>query len=155
MNKSDLKLPGYLAVLLAVGSALVFDGCGNGQAGNETAAANLAGNSVQPTSKTTALGTAQAAGAFQVTLSTDKPLVAGKTLFHATVMQQAKPVKNATVKLNLSMPSMSMGGPEVVLKPSGDQYMGSADVMEGDYQAVVMVSNAGASGTATYSFTVK
>jgi nitrogen fixation protein FixH len=101
-----------------------------------------------------ALGTEQAAGPFQVTLSTDPDTPkAGNTKFEAKVTKGGQPVKDATVNLSLSMPSMSMMGPEVTLKPAGDEYEGAANLsMGGEWEAKVTVSAGGETGTAVYRF---
>lgn len=100
-----------------------------------------------------ALGTEQTAGPFMVTLSTENPPKAGETQFEATVTRNGQPVTDATVNVNLSMPSMQMAGPEVTLKPAGDHYEGTANLsMGGDWQAKTTVSAGGETGTAIYDF---
>jgi hypothetical protein len=106
-------------------------------------------------SATEALGTEQAAGPFQVTLSTEPtPPKVGATKFQVKVSRNGQPVSGATVKLSSSMPSMKMPGPDVTLKPAGDHYEGTGKLaMAGDWEATVTVSAAGDTGAATYRFT--
>jgi hypothetical protein len=102
-----------------------------------------------------ALGTEQTAGPFQVTLSTEPAAPkAGDTRFTARVTRDGKTVTGATVKVDLSMPSMNMGGPSVTLKPRGDHYEGTAKLgMGGAWQAKTTVSAGSDTGTAVYEFT--
>jgi hypothetical protein len=101
------------------------------------------------------LGTTQAAGPFQVTLSTDPaaPKV-GETRFAAQVTRNGQPVSDARVKVSLSMPSMSMAGPEVTLKAAGaGTYEATANLgMGGDWQAKTTVSAGEETGTAVHQF---
>ncbi len=101
-----------------------------------------------------ALGSEEAAGPFRVTLTTEpaEPKVGTATL-KAAVTREGKPVKDATVRVSLSMPTMSMGGPEVTLEPAGSGYQGTADLsMGGDFEAKVTVTAGGDTGTTTYHF---
>ncbi|MCL5104623.1 MAG: FixH family protein [Armatimonadetes bacterium] len=103
---------------------------------------------------TAALGSEQAAGPFQVTLSANPsaPKV-GNIEFTAKVVEKGQSVKNAKVKLTLEMPGMP--GPSVALAPMDDHYMGSADVsMAGEWKAKVEIAAGSQSGTAEYAFTV-
>ena len=101
-----------------------------------------------------ALGTEAAAGPFQVALTTEPaaPKV-GDTRFHSRVTKDGQPVKDATVTVSLSMPSMNMGGPETTLTPAGDHFEGTANLgMGGEYQAKTTVTAGGDTGTAVYRF---
>lgn len=99
------------------------------------------------------IGTPQPAGPFEVTLSTETPPKMGDTRFEATVTRNGQPVTDATVNLDLSMPSMQMAGPDVTLKPSGNDYEGTANLsMGGEWQAKTTVSAGGETGTAIYNF---
>ncbi|MHB1462467.1 MAG: FixH family protein [Armatimonadota bacterium] len=101
-------------------------------------------------SSTTALGSQQAAGPFEVTLSANPsaPKV-GKVEFTANVVEKGQPVKNAKVNLTLEMAGMS--GHSVALASMGDHYMGSADMsMAGEWKANVEITAGSQSGTAEY-----
>lgn len=118
-------------------------------AASETATAPAAGTGAA------ALGRAQAAGPFQVTLATDPATpTEGDTRLIATVTRDGKPVEDAEVKAALSMPTMNMGGPEVELDHKDDgRYEETANLsMGGAWQAVVTVKDEGETGTATYTF---
>ena len=101
------------------------------------------------------LGIEEKAGPFQVTLTTVPvaPKV-GDAKFGVTVMRDGKPVTDATMKLNLTMPSMNMGGPSVTLQhKAAGVYEGSAKLgMGGAYQGEVVVNAGGDTGTALYDF---
>ena len=102
------------------------------------------------------LGTEQAAGPFQVVLTTPTiPPKVGETSFTAQVTRGGTPVTGATVDLKLSMPTMNMGGPEVTFAPTGDRYEGNANLgMAGEWQADVAVKSGNETGTAVYVFNV-
>jgi hypothetical protein len=141
---------GRSLLLMLLSVTWLLAGCSRGAeqpapppaAGGETAAAEAA------------LGTAQTAGPFQVTLATEAPgPKAGETRFQAKVSRGGQPVTGATVGLSLSMPSMKMSGPDVTLKPAGDQYEGAANLgMAGEWEAKVTVSAGRETGSATYHF---
>jgi YtkA-like len=140
---------GVSLLLGALALTWALAGCGRS---NEQAAAPPAGGG--PAAAGAALGTPHAAGPFQVTLSTDPaPPKAGETRFQAKVSRDGQPVSAASVSLSLSMPSMSMKGPDVALKPAGDHYGGAASLaMAGEWEAKVTVTAGGATGTTTYRF---
>ena len=132
-------------------------GCGgNNQAPSVPPAGTDTGPGGAPAASAAALGTEQTAGPFQVTLATEptEPK-AGETRFEATVSRNGEPVTNATVNLELSMPSMKMMGPEVTLDHTeGGEYAGTAKLtMGGEWQAKTAVSAGGETGTAVYEFT--
>jgi YtkA-like len=108
-----------------------------------------------PAAAGVALGTQQAVGPFQVTLSTSPaPPKAGETRFEAKVSRDGQAVSGATVTVSLSMPSMKMTGPDVTLQPAGDHYEGAANLgMAGEWEAKTTVNASGETGTATYHFT--
>ncbi|HXG24514.1 MAG TPA: FixH family protein [Chthonomonadales bacterium] len=109
-----------------------------------------------PTATGATLGTEQAAGPFQVTLSTEPaaPKV-GDTHFELRISRGGQPVTDATVQLSLSMPSMNMAGPEATLESGGEHYHTTAKLgMAGEWEARVTVTADGESGTATYRFSV-
>jgi hypothetical protein len=100
-----------------------------------------------------ALGTPQPAGPFEVVLSTENTAKVGDTRFEAKVTRDGQPVTDATVNLSLSMPTMQMVGPDVMLKPAGEEYEGTANLsMGGQWQAKTTVTAGGDTGTAIYSF---
>jgi hypothetical protein len=103
------------------------------------------------------LGKTNAAGPFQVTLSTsEKPVTVGDVPFSAEVKRDGAPVTDAKVKLTLSMPAMGMPGPSAVLKRKAGRYVGRVQAgMAGDWQAEVVVASSGAPGTAAFTFRVK
>jgi nitrogen fixation protein FixH len=139
-------LLGILALLVAL------TGCGRAR---EQTATPPGG--VVPAAARVALGTQQAAGPFQVTLSTSPaPPKAGETRFQAKVSRDGQPVSGATVTVSLSMPSMKMTGPDVTLQAAGDRYEGSANLgMAGEWEAKTTVNASGETGTATYRFTAR
>jgi nitrogen fixation protein FixH len=101
-----------------------------------------------------ALGTEQAAGPFQVTLSTAATPKVGETSFQVKVARDGQPVNGATVAMSLSMPSMQMAGPEVTLQPAGSRYEGTANLtMAGEWEAKTTVTAGGETGAAAYRFT--
>lgn len=100
-------------------------------------------------------GTPTKAGPFEVTLALDAPQPKiGQSQFKATVTREGKPVTDATVKLELTMPQMKMDGPTATLAHTTDGvYAGTANLgMGGAYSAKVSVSAADASGEALYDF---
>lgn len=103
------------------------------------------------------LGRADAAGPFQVTLSAAKePVKVGDVRFTADVERAGTPVKDATVKVTLSMPSMGMPGPSAPLTWKDNRYAGTVKAgMAGDWQADVAVEASGQSGTAAFTFPVE
>lgn len=148
---------------LALGWTLA--GCGNNQEQTATPIGNTPTNSTAtnaadaPTSTPetgAALGTPQEAGPFQVTLSLKpaQPKV-GDARFTAKVTRDGQPVTNGTVKLDTSMPTMNMGDPDTALKHTrGGVYEGTLNLSMGGYwEAKVIISAGGATGTATYGFT--
>ncbi len=51
------------------------------------------------------------------------------------------------------MPTMQMVGPDVTLKPAGEEYEGTANLsMGGAWQAKATVTAGGDTGTAVYNF---
>ncbi len=117
---------------------------------------NFAPSSVQAADA--ALGTAQQAGPFTVTLIASPQL--GRTRFEARVSRDGAYVTDAQVRLSLSMPYHKHGGTsdrlaDVDVNRQGGQYAGSIKLkMEGIYQARVTVQGAGQKGAAAYSFKV-
>ena len=131
-------------------------GCGGGTDQTATAPSPSTGTPAAPTTTATAgsLGAEQTAGPFQVALTTEPaaPKV-GDTRFRAQVTRDGQPVKDATVTVSLSMPSMNMGGPETTLTAAGGHYEGTANLgMGGEYQAKATVTAGGDTGTAVYRF---
>jgi hypothetical protein len=104
-----------------------------------------------------ALGKTNTAGPFQVTLSTpEKPVKAGNVPFAAEVTRDGAQVKDATVKVALSMPKMGMPGPSGALTWKAGRYTGTVRAgMAGEWQADVSVKSAVESGTAAFTFPVK
>lgn len=152
------KLP-LLAGALALTYAL--SGCGNNAEQTPTAATmpgNMAlSNAATPTDMATgkAPGTPTQAGPFEVTLTIDasEPKV-GDTPFKVTVTRDGKPVEDAMVKLDLTMPQMKMAGPNATLAHTqGGVYAGKANLgMGGAYSTKVEVSAGTDKGEATYEF---
>lgn len=103
------------------------------------------------------LGSLKAAEPFQVMLVTEPATpTMGKTLFKAKVMRDGKPVTHADIRLNLTMPSMQMQGPELMLKKVDDHYEGTANLnMAGEWRAEMTVKDVNETGTAKYNFTAK
>ena len=129
-------------------------GCGGGTQGPPAPPAGTDTGTGGAPATTAALGSEQAAGPFQVTLFT-KPSApkAGETKFQAKVLKGGQPVTDATVTVSLSMPSMKMSGPEITLKPTGEQYEGSGNLaMGGEYEAKTTVAAGADSGTTVYRF---
>lgn len=143
-------------VLGALALVWVLSGCGGSQQTTGTPTTAPPNEAGQPVSAVGAsIGSEQAAGPFQVTLSTEPsaPKV-GETRFTARVTKGGQPVKDATIAISLSMPAMKMEGPEVTLKAASDRYEGTANLaMGGDYEAKTTVSAGGDSGTALFQFT--
>ena len=101
------------------------------------------------------LGSESTDGQFAVVLSADKPdLKVGKATFTATVTFKGEPAEDAKVSLNLSMPTMNMNGPALVLKHSGGgRFSGETDLtMGGDWLAKVDVAKEGQRYEAIYRF---
>ena len=160
--KNFIKLP-LLVGAIALTSA--FAGCGNNAEttapNSQTAAAPMGGNmdnmatsnAATPTGAT--LGSATQAGPFEVTLALDAPEPkVGDTSFKVTVTRDGKPVEDASVKLALTMPQMSMGGPNATLAHTqGGVYAGKANLsMGGAYSTKVEVSAGADKGEAIYEF---
>lgn len=103
-----------------------------------------------------ALGETTAVGPFKVALSTHENQVQkGSTTFVADVTRDDQKVTDAKVTLNLAQPDEPGAGPSVPLKWTGDHYEGAADVSaSGDWHADVVVDAPGASGTATFVFSI-
>lgn len=103
-----------------------------------------------------ATGGTQQAGPFQVTLIA-APKV-GQTRFETRVWRDGKPVTDARVTLNLSMPYMRHGATverlqsQTSLDPTYAQYTGTAKLMPGTYRAVVSVRAGDDKGSAVYGF---
>jgi nitrogen fixation protein FixH len=146
------RILGILLLLWALALTWLVAGC---RPGAEQTTTSPPGGGA-PAVAGAALGTEQAAGPFQVTLSTDPaaPKV-GETRFQAKVSRSGQPVSGATVRVSLSMPSMNMAGPEVTLKPAGaGEYEGTANLgMAGDWQAKTTVSAGADTGAAIYQLT--
>lgn len=104
------------------------------------------------------LGTQQKATPYLVTLSSAPlPPTLGETEFTATVSRDDKPVTNATVVLNFTMPAMeNVEIPQVPLQPigtEGNTYRGTANLsVEGEYQAELVVKEGDLAGNAVYVF---
>ncbi len=154
------KLP-----LLAGALALTYTlaGCGNNAEPTATTEAppmsgnmdNMPMTNSVEVAKGATPGTPTMAGPFEVTLSLDAPEPkVGDTQFKATITRDGKPVTDATVKLELSMPQMKMGGPSATLAHTENGvYTGTANLgMGGGYSAKVNVSADGATGDAVYEF---
>jgi hypothetical protein len=105
-----------------------------------------------------ALGNTAQAGSFEVTLIADP--VTGPTRFEARVAKDGKPVTDADVSLNLTMPYHKHGGrtekiPAVNtdLKAGAAQYAQTIKLkMEGAYIARLAVQQGKEKGSATYRF---
>ena len=111
--------------------------------------------SAQPT--VNELGTQKDAGPYKVLLMTPvSDLKAGNAPFMAHVTKDGKDVTDASVMLDLSMPSMNMDGPHVDLKHTqGNAYEGQGEVMSSPYVAKVNVTGKAGKGAAEFSFAVK
>lgn len=163
---SFLKLPLFVGAL-ALSSVLA--GCGNNTEPTATAEAppmsgnmdntampmdNAAtSNAATPTGITP--GTATQAGPFEVTLALDAPEPkVGDAQFKVTVTRDGKPVEDATVKLDLTMPQMKMDGPNATLAHTqGGVYAGKVNLgMGGAYSTKVEVAAGTDKGEATYDF---
>lgn len=152
------------AVLAMVGLALIvgLGGCGGNPSSEsppanrgETAASGAPPASA-PSSSAASLGTAQAAGPFQVTLSVlpAAPKV-GDLKFQATVTRGGQPMRGAAVTVDLTMPSTGTNVPTATLNPAGDHYEGTVAVgTAGDWEAKVAISASGEDGAASYQFAV-
>ena len=152
--KNFIKLP-LLVGALALTSVLA--GCGNNaeqaHPTDTTMTLNAAKNAATPPG--TAPGMATKAGPFEVTLALDAPEPkVGDTPFKVTVTRDGKPVEDASVKLDLTMPQMKMDGPKATLAHTkGGVYAGKANLsMGGAYRARVEVSEGADKGEATYEF---
>lgn len=151
--RHNFRIP---AAAAAVALGLAMAGCGGDEGPTTPSPASPAPAPVAASGA--ALGGEEAAGPFQVTLTTEpaEPKV-GDTLFRARVTRDGSPVTGADITLGLSMPSMNMGGPEATLKASASggpgTYEGTANLsMGGEYQANVAVGAGGETGSATYTF---
>jgi hypothetical protein len=150
---------------VAVALATTLAGCGSSDttapAQNETVAdQSHEGHDHAAPEKTVApgaaLGSEQATGPFHVTLTMNpKQAKVGDATFTAKVKRNGQPVEDAKVELHLSMPTMSMPGPEEELKHTGGgTYAGKTNVgMGGYWQAEVEVEAGEAEGKAIYEFT--
>lgn len=153
--KNILKLP-LLVGALALTTAL--SGCGKDAEQTLPAATTTTDNMAMSNAATppyTAPGTATTAGPFEVTLSLDAPNPkVGDTPFKVTVTRDGKPVEDATVKLDLTMPQMKMGGPSATLAHTrGGVYAGQANLgMGGAYSTKVEISAGADKGQAIYEF---
>lgn len=139
----------YVPVIMA---ALALVGCGQKQQPTPSAdaAPKVDANAV-------ALGKANTAGRYTVTLFTSEaPIKVGDVPFSATVERAGAPVKDATVKLTLSMPKMNMPGPSVPLQWDGKEYAGKVEAgMAGEWQADLQVDAGAESGHAAWIFHVE
>jgi hypothetical protein len=102
------------------------------------------------------LGASEAAGPYAVVLSSEpaEP-TEGQVRFSAKVREGDEPVTDAAVELALSMPTMDMGGPTVMLRHAGEgEYEATVDLsMGGEWQAIVTVRGPdGRSGAAPFQF---
>ncbi len=158
-----MKLFWKLPLLVgALALSFTMAGCGNNAEPTTTATApdaamsdNMAPANSVAAAKAATPGTPTMAGPFEVTLALDAPEPkVGDTQFKATVTRDGKPVTDATVKLDLSMPQMKMGGPTATLAHTDSGvYAGKANLsMGGGYRAKVNVSAGGATGDAVYDF---
>lgn len=158
-NKGGFQMRTLFRMVMALVSAALIGmlaGCAGGTNQTSTAPPQTKSGATATSSAATGagLGTAAAAGPFKVTLTSvpAAPKV-GETRFQAQVTRDGQPVKNATVTVSLSMPSMDMGGPETTLKAAGEQYAGTANLgMGGEYQAKTTVTAGGDTGTAHFHF---
>ena len=149
--RHNFRIP---AAAAAVALGLAMAGCGGDEGPTTPTPASPAPVAVTGA----ALGADEAAGPFHVTLTSEpaEPKV-GDTLFRARVTRDGSPIAGADVTLSLSMPSMSMGGPEAKLNASDSggpgTYEGTANLsMGGEYQANLAVESGGETGSATYTF---
>ena len=145
--------------------ALTFTlaGCGNNAEPTTTTQAppmsgnmdNTAATNSVATAKGATPGTTTKAGPFEITLALDAPEPkVGDAQFKATVKRDGKPVTDATIKLELSMPQMKMSGPTATLAHTENGiYLGKINLsMGGAYRAKISVSADGATGDAVYEF---
>jgi hypothetical protein len=139
------RCAGFAGLILT----LIIAGCGRKQAPAPPADAMPKADPAAVT-----LGKPNAAGPFRVTLSTpESPVRAGRVPFTADVTRDGRPVKDAAVKVRLSMPAMGMPGRSAALRWNGGRYAGSVEAgMAGDWQADVTVDGAGGSGHAAFVF---
>ena len=103
-----------------------------------------------------ALGKPYVAEPYQVTLSTtEAPIKVGDVPFHAEVTRDGVAVKDAAVKLTLSMPGMGMPGPSAPLTWQDGRYVGKvAAGMAGEWQADVLVEDSGTTAKSAFTFHV-
>lgn len=154
MKKITITVMG-MALLAAVLTSTIT-GCNQGGKQTETLPTTSRTPPSAALSSAAALGMAQAAGPFQVTLTTDPAApTEGAARLSAVVTRSSIPVDDAEVSAALSMPTMKMGGPNITLEhKGGGRYEGPVSLsMGGVWQAVVTVTDDGGTGTATYSFT--
>ena len=148
-----LRIKTLLGLFGALTLWLLLPGCG-GETKTPTITPPSSGTN-QSVAPGAALGILQAAGPFQVLLTTvpSSPKV-GETKFIAKVTKDEQPLKAGTVVVSLSMPSMSMAGPEIKLKAAGDHFEGAGNLaMGGEYEAKTTVSAGAVSGAAVFRFT--
>lgn len=141
-------------LVMTVIALAAFIGCGKQQPSTGTAPGKAPSASTSAPVSAGRLGTEQSAGPFAVTLtSTPTPPRVGKAHFMAMVMKNGQHVRDATVRVIPSMPSMA--GSEVNMEPMGNEYGATVDLsMPGDWTAEVDIALGGDSGTAEYRFTV-
>lgn len=102
------------------------------------------------------VGEEQSAGPFKVTLSTSpNPPAAGRTDLTVKVSKDGAPAQDAAVKIDSSMPGMNMPGPSMDLQPSGDAFIGTLNMMAGEWEVKVNISNGSDEGSATFTFDVE
>lgn len=160
----------YFAALTLIGLTLLFAaGCGQKEIAESAADAPAPRGAAAPAVSTAstptslpgspsgaALAEENAAGPFTVTLTTEpeRP-TEGETALTAVVTRGGQPVTDAHIQLNLSMPTMNMGGPEVEMKHAeGGRYTAKANLsMGGAWEAKVEVHQGDQTGTATCNFT--
>lgn len=156
-----MKTPTIIIASAAFVAAVLAWGCGDSKQDVSPSTIDQTTSTGAPKTpeaeKGASLGTERANEHFAITLTAEpSELKVGKAMFIAKVLHHGQPTENATVKLSLSMPSMNMGGPEVMLKhTSNGMYQGEADLsMGGDWQAKVTVDQEGHPGEAVYNFVV-
>jgi hypothetical protein len=130
-----------------------------------TAVVTLFGAGAARAQSAGSLGTPQQAGPFQVTLIASPQV--GTTRFETRVSRDGRGVSDAKVTLSLSMPNHrhgstverlqrpSLNAAQVDLEAFAAQYVGSARLMEGTYEARVIVKSGRDKGIASYRFTAR